>query len=200
MTPAGTFRPGTSVLHRAGAGPKLAGLTAFTTALVVVRSPAAVLVGAAVVVALYGLARWSPAVALAQVRPLWWLVLLLVPFQLLTAGWRTAVVVVGTLVVAVAAACLVTLTTRVSDLLDSLVALLRPLRVVGVDPDRAGLALALALRAVPVVGALAHDVRDARRARGLERSVRALAVPLVVRSVRHAQRTGEALVARGLDD
>lgn len=200
MSPTGTFRPGASVLHRAPAGAKLGGLAASTTVLVVVRSPAAVLVGAAAVVALYGLARWSPAVALTQVRPLWWLVLLLVPFQLLTAGWRAAVVVVGTLVVAVAAACLVTLTTRVSDLLDVLVALLRPLRVVGVDPERAGLTLALAVRAVPVVGSLAHDVHDARRARGLERSVRALAVPLLVRSVRHAQRTGEALVARGFDD
>lgn len=200
MTPAGAFRPGISVLHRAPAGAKLAALAVLTTVLVVVRSPAAVLVGAVVVVTLYGLARWTPAVALAQVRPLWWLVLLLVPFQLLTAGWRAALVVVGTLLVAVAAACLVTLTTRVSDLLDALVAVLRPLRSVGVDPDRAGLALALAVRAVPVVGSLAHDVRDARRARGLDRSVRALAVPLVVRSVRHAQRTGEALVARGLDD
>jgi biotin transport system permease protein len=200
MRPAGTFRPGTSVLHRAGAGTKLAALTVLTTVVVVVRSPAAVAAAAVVVLALYGLARWSPRVALEQVRPLWWLVLLLVPFQLLTAGWRAAVVVVGTLVVAVAAACLVTLTTRVSDLLDTLVALLRPLRAVGVDPERAGLALALAVRAVPVVGALAHEVRDARRARGLGRSVRALAVPLVVRSVRHAQRTGEALAARGVDD
>ncbi len=200
MRPAGAFRPGASLLHRARPGAKLAGLTVLTTVVVVLRSPQAVAVAAVVVVALYGLARWSPLVVLEQVRPLWWLVLLLVPFQLLTAGWRAAVVVVGTLVVAVAAACLVTLTTRVSDLLDTLVTLLRPLRLVGVDPERAGLALALAVRAVPVVGALAHEVRDARRARGLERSVRALAVPLVVRSVRHAQRTGEALVARGVDD
>jgi biotin transport system permease protein len=129
-----------------------------------------------------------------------WIVVLLLPFQWWTAGWRTAVVVVGTLVVAVAAAALVTLTTRVTELLDTLVRLLKPLRLVGVDNERAGLGLALAVRAVPVIASMAHDVSDARRARGLERSVRALAVPLVVRTVRHAERTGDALMARGYDD
>nr|WP_284287061.1 energy-coupling factor transporter transmembrane component T [Angustibacter aerolatus] len=58
----------------------------------------------------------------------------------------------------------------------------------------------LTVRAVPVVAGLLDDVRDARRARGLERSPRALLVPLVVRTVRYADRLGEALVARGVDD
>jgi biotin transport system permease protein len=196
----GLFRPGTSVLHRAPAGGKLALLALLTTALVVARSPLAAAVGAGVCLAGYAVAGWSPVVALQQVRPLRWLLLVLVPFQVLTAGPRAAVVVVGTLVVAVAAACLLTLTTRVGDLLDVLVRLLAPLRLVGVDPERAGLTLALAVRSVPVIGAAAREVSDARRARGLERSVRALAVPLVVRTVRHAERTGDALAARGFDD
>lgn len=196
----GLFRPGTSVLHRAPAGAKLALLAVFTTVLVVARSPLAVAVGAVVCGLGFAAAGWSPLVALQQVWPLRWLLLVLVPFQLWTAGWRAAVVVVGTLAVAVAAACLLTLTTRVGDLLDTLVRLLGPLRLVGVDPERAGLTLALAVRSVPVIGAVAREVADARRARGLERSVRALAVPLVVRAVRHAERTGDALAARGFDD
>lgn len=196
----GLFRPGTSVLHRAPAGAKLALLAVFTTVLVVARSPLAVAVGAVVCGLGFAAAGWSPLVALQQVWPLRWLLLVLVPFQFWTAGWRAAVVVVGTLAVAVAAACLLTLTTRVGDLLDTLVRLLGPLRLVGVDPERAGLTLALAVRSVPVIGAVAREVADARRARGLERSVRALAVPLVVRAVRHAERTGDALAARGFDD
>jgi biotin transport system permease protein len=113
---------------------------------------------------------------------------------------RTAVVVTGSLLLAVAAAGLVTLTTRTQDLLDAVVAALRPLRRVGVDPERVGLLLALTIRSVPVLVGLAGDVRDARRARGAERSVRAFAVPLVIRAVRHADRLGEALAARGVDD
>jgi biotin transport system permease protein len=196
----GLYRAGTSPLHRAPAGTKLALLAVLTTALVLARSPVAVGAAAVVCLAGYAVAGWTPLVALGQVRPLRWLLLVLVPFQLWTGGWRAAVVVTGTLLVAVAAACLVTMTTRVADLLDTLVRLVTPLRLLGVDPERAGLALALAVRSVPVIGAAAREVADARRARGLERSVRALAVPLVVRTVRHAERTGDALAARGFDD
>lgn len=196
----GLFRPGTSVLHRAGAGTKLLLLAALTTAVVAVRSPASVGAGALLVVAAYALARLGPRAAAAQVWPLRWVVVALVPFQWWTAGWQAAVVVVGTLVVTVAGAGLVTLTTRVSEMLDVLERALWPLRHVGVSAERVALVLALAIRAVPVLAATYGQARDARRARGLERSPRALLVPLVIRTVRHADRLGEALVARGVDD
>jgi biotin transport system permease protein len=85
-------------------------------------------------------------------------------------------------------------------MVDAVVGAVRPLRRVGVDPDRVGLVIALGVRAVPVVVALAGQVRDAQRARGLTSSARAFAVPLIVRSLRHADAMGEALAARGLDD
>ena len=115
-------------------------------------------------------------------------------------GPVAALVIVGSIAVAVAAAALVTLTTRTTDLLDALVAALRPARRIGVDPERVALVLALAVRSVPVLAALAREVREARAARGAERSLRAFAVPFVVRSLRYADRLGEALAARGVDD
>lgn len=196
----GVYRPGDSWLHRAPAGGKLAGLAALATALVALGSPAAVLAGALVVVLAVGTSRTPPGMALRQLGPLRWVVPALVPFQWWAGGWRAVVVVVGAMVVTVAAAAVVTLTTRVADMLDALTATLRPLRPLGVDPERVALVLALAIRAVPVLAGIAAEVRDARRARGLERSLRALVVPLVVRALRHADRTGEALAARGLDD
>ena len=51
-----------------------------------------------------------------------------------------------------------------------------------------------------MVAQLAEEVRDAQRARGLTASPRAYAVPLIIRSLRHADELGEALVARGVDD
>jgi len=108
--------------------------------------------------------------------------------------------VVGLLLVAVAAAGLLTLTTSVTAMLDVLVRVLGPLRRVGVDPDRVALVLALAIRAVPVLLGTYHEARDARRARGMERSARALVTPLVLRTIRHADAVGEALAARGVDD
>jgi len=80
------------------------------------------------------------------------------------------------------------------------VATLRPLRRAGVDPERVALVLALAVRTVPVLVGIGGEVQQARAARGAERSVRAFAVPFVIRSLRHADRLGEALEARGVDD
>ena len=128
------------------------------------------------------------------------MVLLLGAAQVVLSGWRLALAVVGALVVLVAAAALLTLTTRVSALIDTFTRMMRPLRPLGVDPARVGLLAALTVRTVPVIAGIRDEVVQARRARGLERSPRALLVPLVVRTVRHADHLGEALVARGVDD
>jgi biotin transport system permease protein len=195
-----TYQPGTSLLHRSGAGAKLLGLLVFSTLLVGLQSPVTVLVGLLLVAGLYVIAGFGVRILVEQAWPLRWFVLFLIPFQWWTAGWQAAVVVVGTLVVAVLGAALVSLTTRVTDLLDVITRLLEPTRAIGVDPDRVALLLALTIRAVPVIAATLHEARDARRARGLERSTRALVTPVVVRTIRHADRVGEALAARGIDD
>jgi biotin transport system permease protein len=194
------YRPGTSLLHRSGAGVKLLGLLVFSTVLVAGRSPVTVLLCAAVVVGLYGIGGFGVRTLAAQLWPLRWIVLLLVPFQWWTAGWQTAVTVVGTIVVAVVGAALISLTTRVTDLLDVIARLLQPARAIGVDPERVALLLALTIRAVPVIAGTLQEARDARRARGLEHSTRALVTPVVVRTIRHADRVGDALAARGIDD
>jgi len=195
-----TYQPGTSLLHRSGAGAKLLGLLVFSTLLVGLQSPVTVLVGLLLMAGLYVIAGFGVRILVEQAWPLRWFVLFLIPFQWWTAGWQAAVVVVGTLVVAVVGAALVSLTTRVTDLLDVITRLLEPTRAIGVDPDRVALLLALTIRAVPVIAATLHEARDARRARGLERSTRALVTPVVVRTIRHADRVGEALAARGIDD
>ena len=196
----GIYQPGTSLLHRCGAGVKLLGLLIFSTALVAWRSPVMVLVCLVVVVALYGVGGFGVRTIASQVWPLRWIVLFLFPFQWWTADWQAAVGIVGTLVLAVVGSALITLTTRVTDLLDVITRLLQPARAVGVDPDRVALLLALTIRAVPVIAGTLQEARDARRARGLERSTRALVTPIVVRTIRHADRVGDALAARGIDD
>jgi len=196
----GGYQPGTSLLHRSGAGVKLLGLLVFSTALVVWRLPVMVLVCLCVVVVLYGVGGFGIRTFAAPVWPLRWFVLFLLPFQWWTAGWQAAVGIVGTLVLAVLGAGLVSLTTRVTDLLDVVTRLLQPARAVGVDPDRVALLLTLTIRAVPVIAGTLQEARDARRARGLERSTRALVTPVVVRTIRHADRVGDALAARGVDD
>jgi biotin transport system permease protein len=196
----GVYLPGTSPLHRLPAGPKLLVLAGFLGLLTVFRSGPAVGAAGALVLGLAAVGRVGPRALLAQLRPVRWFAVLVLAFQWWVAGPGTAIVVAGSLVLAVAAAGLVTLTTRTQDLLDAVVAVLGPLRRFGVDPQRAGLVLALAVRTVPVMAQLAQQVHQARVARGMTRSPRALVVPLVIRAVRHADRLGEALAARGVDD
>jgi biotin transport system permease protein len=158
------------------------------------------LVVVAVVLVLYRVAGLGLAWAGRQVRPLLWILAFVALFHVWADGWERAVVFVGMLASLVLLAGLVTLTTRTTAMVDAIVHGLGPLRRLGVRPERVGLLLALGVRSVPVVVGLAEEVRDAQRARGLGTSPRAFAVPLIVRSLRHADALGDALVARGADD
>ena len=197
----GLYSPGDSPLHRLPAGVKLALLVAAIVAMTVfVRGPLGVGGLVLVIVCLFALARISWRVALAQLRPVLWMTLIIGAFQLLTTSPTRAVVVCGVLLASVALAALVTVTTRVTDMLDALTRALGPLRRVGVDPERVGLLLALAIRCVPLLAQIVHDVAEARRARGVSWSATALVTPVLVRTLRTADAMGEALAARGVDD
>ncbi|MET8862946.1 energy-coupling factor transporter transmembrane component T [Nonomuraea sp. NPDC004580] len=196
----GAYVPGDSPLHRLPAGAKLAALALACTALVLLRSPLALAVAGVVVAALYALARVGAAAAWAQVKPVRWFAVMLFGVQFVFAGPAAAAATTLRVVLAVALAGLVTLTTRSAAMMAALERLLSPVRFVGLDPFRLSLLLSLTIRSVPVVASLATRVREAQRARGVERSLRAFAVPLVVGSLRHADALGEALSARGLDD
>ncbi|WEO76121.1 CbiQ family ECF transporter T component [Cryobacterium sp. SO2] len=200
----GLYRPGTSLVHRAPALLKLAVL-AVLMMLVGLAADPLVLAGELVaVVALYALAAMPPTAAWPQIGPILWILLFAVPVQVLVAGgsaagWTTAGLMAGRLVVAVALAALFTLTTTVTAVLEAFQVMLRPFRR-WVDADRVGLLVALTIRCIPLVAEIVREVLDARRARGAQGSVVALAVPVVVRSLYAADAIGEALAARGLDD
>lgn len=199
MSELGLYVPGDSLVHRLPAGVKLVALVVVGICSIWFDSVAVVVAACVAVLLAYAIAGFSPLTAARQVRPLAWFLAFIVAFQWLTRGWQSAVVVAGVIVVLVMLAALVTLTTRTSDLADAVVVACRPLAPVGVDPERVGLLIALAIRAVPIVSGFAHQVRDAQRARGLSARPQAFVVPLIVRSLRHADDMGDALVARGLE-
>lgn len=196
----GLYFPGTSLLHRLPAGVKLGALALAGAGSVWVDTYAQTAAALVVVLALHPLGGVPARVVTGLVRPLLWMLVPLSVFQVLAVGWAGTTVLVGVILALVLLANLVTLTTRTTDLVDVVVSLSRPLRVVGVDPLRVGLMLNLAIRCVPLIIELAGEVRDAQRARGLECSPRAFVVPLLVRTLRRAEELGEALVARGVDD
>lgn len=201
MTTLGLYRPGHSILHRLPAGAKLAGLVIALVALAAfVRTPWHLVPAAVAVAAAFALARIPLRVILAQLRPVFWMIAFIAVFQVVFTGWRRALVVCGVLLLSVAVAALVSLTTRVLDMLDALHRILAPLRRFGVNPDRVGLVLAMTIRCIPLLAGLVAEVTEARKARGLGFSLRALAVPVVIGALRTADAMGEALAARGVDD
>ncbi len=200
MRELGLYRPGDSVLHRMRPGAKLLLLVAVGAGSVLVERPWQASPALLLVLLGYAVAGVPIRVMSRQVRPLLWLLLMIGGVHWLVRGWEEALVVVGVVLTLVLAAGLVTLTTRTTDLVDATVRVLGPLRRVGVDPDRVALLLALAIRSVPVVAWIARDVRDAQWARGVPSRPTTFAVPVVLRSLRHADALGEALAARGVDD
>lgn len=150
------------------------------------------------VVAGLALARIPWRLAVRQVTFALPVIFAIVILQGIVTGWLVAAAVGLRIVVLLATAGLVTLTTRTDDLIAVIEALLRPLTPLGVRPERVGMVILMTIRFVPVVREHADAVRAAQRARGVERSFVFL-TPLLVKTLRMADSLAQALDARGVD-
>jgi biotin transport system permease protein len=202
VNPAGLFAahvPGSSPVHRAPLWLKLVGVLAVGVVPWLTRSLTPLLVTLGLVLAVAGVAHLPVRRVLRSLRAIAPVLALLLAFQWWAQGPAYAVRVVLGIVNAYLAAGILTATTPVTDLLDGVVRGVRPLRR-HVDPEVVALTLAVVVRSVPWVAGSFSSVRDAARARGLERSPRAVLVPTALHVVAYARSTGEALAARGLTD
>jgi biotin transport system permease protein len=196
----GVYQPGETLLHRLPVGVKVLGLGAFSLAVVLVRDVRASWVFLAVALAVALLARTRLAVLARATRVVLLFAVFVAALQWWLYGRDKAVETLVDLVALALAAVVVSATTPVNAMLDALVRWVRPLRRVGVDPDRVALTFALAIQSLPGTVALALETRDAARARGLGRHPRAYLTPFVIRVVARAHETGDALHARGIGD
>lgn len=200
MTVLGVYRPGRSPLHRLPAGVKLVALGGLIALMsVVVDTPIHLAVAAAGVAAVLAAAGMGPRTVATQLRPVFWVVVVIFGFQLLFTDWRRALVVCGLLVLSVALAAAVTFSTRTTDMLAAMTRAMRPLGRVGFPVEQVALALALTIRAIPLMVETVRQVDEARRARGLRFSPRVVVAPVVVAALRTADGFADALAARGLD-
>lgn len=200
MNPLGTYRPGNSILHRLSPGVKLVLLAAAILAIsLFVRTPAHLGIAAAAVAVLYAAAGIGPGTAWRQFRPTVWILVFIFAFQWIFTDWRRALVVCGILALSVLLAAVITLTTRTTDMLESLNRGLTPLRRFGIRTDLIALSLALTVRSIPLMVEVIGQVDEARRARGLRPGPRILIAPVVLAALRTADGFAEGLSARGLD-
>lgn len=193
---AGVYIHADSPLHRARPGAKLLALIVLSTLIVTVGDVAVLAVGLAATLALFPVARLAPGLAWRQLRPVLPVIVLLVVVQAISVDPASAAAVALRLSTLILLASLVSTTTRASDMVDTISRAVRPLAYLGISPTKIGLTISLALRFIPLIAEQLEEVREAQKARGLERSFRALLIPLMVRTLKMATEIGDAIEAR----
>ncbi|AOG27223.1 energy-coupling factor transporter transmembrane component T family protein [Cutibacterium avidum] len=145
-------------------------------------------------------ARMPVRTALSIGVPLWIANALILSYHCFLTTWQRGVIYVAGLLACLYIARLVTCTTDPGALMDAIVSMVRPLRPLGAKPEKFALTLALMWTTIPYLINSVGQVREAARARGLERSSWRFLIPMFVGAVGHALEMGEALKARGLGD
>ncbi|MFM7334704.1 MAG: CbiQ family ECF transporter T component [Tabrizicola sp.] len=189
--------PVDSVLHRWPAAAKLAAIAGLGVLLGVIADPVVLaVIFAGVWLAFLPLGGAEAAHLPRRLWPLW-------PFVLVIGGWHlfrgtpeAGLAVVLRMVTMFAAATLLLLTTRFDALLAAFSAFLRPLERLGLPVKRIALALAMAVRFIPVLSQRAGELAQAWRARSPRKPRHRLMVPLALAALDEADHAAEALRAR----
>lgn len=184
--------------HRLPAGGKLLALLGFSLFLFQINALWAMGIALTATSALYMAGGW-PFIksGLRMLRPL-------APFIVIVLAWHFWIeepakggLIALRLLTAVAAANLVTITTRLSDIIAAIEALLRPFKRFGLNPKIIALAVALVIRFIPVMGERIGQLRESWRARSAKRINHQLILPATLAALDDAEQVAEALRARG---
>lgn len=185
-------------LHRLPAGAKLAALCAVTVLLFRLNDPAPLaLVALGLALLHLALGRAFAAHALRLLRPLLPFAVVIALWHLWQADLRAGAAILLRLGAAVACANLVTMTTRLSDMIETLARLSRPFRALGLNPRLLSLSVALVIRFVPVLSERLARITEAFRARSPRRAGYRVVLPAALAALDDAAHVAEALRARG---
>jgi len=193
------YVPGRSCVHRLPAGVKLLALAGGSATLFVVPGVAVHAAELLAVLLLFHVAGLPWREVLDQLRPA---LVLLVPiflFHVFVTDWVLGLETALRILVLLFLAVIVTLTTRLSDMIEVLERAMRPLRLAGINPSKVGMMLSMVIRLIPLMMREAGEILEAQRARGLERNAIALLVPLLIKALKMADDLSDAMDARGYD-
>lgn len=199
--PLGFYVDADTIIHRIPAAVKFLVLIGFilVTSLAVHTLPWAA-ASLFLPLVLFPVARIPFRVALGQLAPPLYLLVALAAFQWWQKDFLSAAIMFLTIYAAISGAVLLTLTTKVSEMMDSLDRALAPLGRLGIPVENITLAMSLTIRLLPLMLGTVVEVLDARKARGATASLTAFGTPVIIRSIRRARAMGEALQARGVGD
>lgn len=132
-----------------------------------------------------------------KLRGLWPFIMMILFWHFATSDAEGGLLITLRMLTAVALANLVTMTTRLSDMMVVVRSLLAPLRRFGVKPQRIELAMALVIRFTPLLALKGAALTSAWRARSARRPGWRIVIPFAVLAIDDAERVAEALRARG---
>jgi len=184
--------------HDWPAGAKLGALSLATMALFAMGSVAGHAAAFAAMLALYA----APGAVffrsgMARLRVLWPFLAIIVLWHVVAATPGQGAVIALRLVTAVGLANLVTMTTRLSDMIAVVRWLAAPLRRVGIDTRALELGIALVIRFTPMLAAKGTQLARAWRARAARRPGWRIVTPFVLCAIDDAEHVADALKARG---
>jgi energy-coupling factor transport system permease protein len=224
MTSLGQFYPVASVVHDLDPRAKILATALFVVGVFLVNSTTGLLFAAAVLVALVATSRIPARVFLRLLRPVLFIVVLTVTFQVFfsregatifewgflevySGGLRLALFLSLRILLLVSAAGLLTATTAPVALADGIEDLLSPLGRVRFPAHEVAMMMTIALRFIPTLGEEAEKIKGAQAARGADfseggplrraRSLVPVLVPLTVGAFRRADELAEAMESRG---
>jgi biotin transport system permease protein len=128
---------------------------------------------------------------------LWPFVGIVMVWHIVTQDGLAGAVISLRLLSAVAMANLVTLTTKLSDMIDVVRHVAAPLRWVGLSTKQLELAIALVVRFTPVLADKGAQLSDAWRARSPKRPKWHIVTPFAVLAIDDAEHVADAIKARG---
>jgi len=193
----GIYRPRNTPLHKSSVGFKLVLLLAATVCVIVVDDPVTACGIAAACLLLLLSTAPPPKPTLRGLGLIALMAGVTVVFQVWRGEYAKAIDTAADIVAISALALAITCSTPMEEVLDAISRLARPIRRI-LPPETLGLMFAMTLRAIPEAARLLIEARTAARARGLDRSPRAVLIPAATRSVGFALQLGQALHARGI--
>ncbi|NBB49082.1 energy-coupling factor transporter transmembrane protein EcfT [Rhizobium sp. CRIBSB] len=190
---------GTSLLHRIPVKPKLFGLMVFGLALYWIDQP--LVLGTALV--LTALLYRSTGIGLSEgfqrLKPVLFTIGFLAAVNLWLLSPHEALVITLRLVAILFLAAAVTASTTIADFMAAVTDLARPLEKLGVmKASDLGLALGLVLRFVPDIAQRYEALKEAHAARGIPIKLSRMLGPLIISTLKDADRIAEAIDARGI--
>ncbi len=134
---------------------------------------------------------------MARLRMLWPFLAIILLWHVITATPAQGAVIALRLMTAVGLANLVTMTTRLSDMIGVVRWLASPLRRIGIETRALELGIALVIRFTPMLAAKGTALSRAWRARSPRRPGWRIVLPFTLIAIDDAEHVADALKARG---